>query len=389
MLRFKILTTVFIALITIKSSAETLSEHTFVSVLTCGQGKELYATFGHTAIRVCDSLNQIDRVFNYGTFDFNTPNFYLKFSQGRLPYMLSITSFESFLAAYYYEGRFVYEQVLRLKPAEKQQLFDLLMENYRPENRCYAYDFFMDNCATRVRDIINKALIDRTFFIENVSDTNASFRKLLYPYLDSMTWWRLGIDIVLGMRCDRHASTTQYMFLPFELMHQLDTLTVDGKNIIESKSLILPQTQAMSPKSISPTWIACILLLIIMICTFWEYKSKKHFKGLDITLFLGLSLLSLLVLYLWFFSNHYTTKYNLNILWANPLFFYVLFRLKKTPRLILYILLACSGSILIGFWFLAQSFNMAIFPICIGIFIRLIHLLYIKPTFPTLSHEKL
>ena len=378
MLNFRHLIVLLFSLISFQLNAQTLSDKSFISVLTCGEGNELYSTFGHTAIRVCDSLLQTDIVFNYGTFDFNTPNFYVKFSQGRLPYMLSVTSFENFVAEYRYEGRFVYEQILALSTEEKDNLYNLLIENYRPENRYYAYDFFMDNCATRVRDIINKSLIDRTFFVETHSDTNASFRNLIYPYLDSMLWWRLGIDIVLGMRCDRHASNTEYMFLPYELMNQLDTITLSCKHIIEKKTMILPQTKEPLPKSISPTLLAYILLVIVLFAGFWEYKTKKYFKVIDIVLFLVLSLLSLLILYLWFLSNHYTTKFNLNLLWANPFFIYMLLRLRKSNRVITMLLLTCTGIVLLGFWFLPQAFNPAVFPICLIIVVRMLHLLRIK-----------
>lgn len=378
MLNHRYLITILLSLFSFQLNAQTLSDKSFISVLSCGEGNELYSTFGHTAIRVYDSLLQTDVVFNYGTFDFNTPNFYIKFSQGRLPYMLSVTSFENFVAEYRYEGRFVYEQILALSTEEKENLYNLLIENYRPENRYYAYDFFMDNCATRVRDIINKSLIDRTFFIETNSDTNASFRNLIYPYLESMLWWRLGIDIVLGMRCDHHASNTQYMFLPYELMNQLDTITISGKHIIEKKTMILPQTKEPLPKSISPTLLAYILLVIVLFAGFWEYKTKKYFKVIDILLFLVLSLLSLLILYLWFLSNHYTTKFNLNLLWANPMFIYLLLRLQKSNLYIIISLLSCSGIVLLGFWFLPQAFNPAVFPICLIIVVRMLHLLRIK-----------
>ncbi|OQA88138.1 MAG: hypothetical protein BWY27_00962 [Bacteroidetes bacterium ADurb.Bin234] len=378
MLNHRYLITILLSLFSFQLNAQTLSDKSFISVLSCGEGNELYSTFGHTAIRVYDSLLQTDIVFNYGTFDFNTPNFYIKFSQGRLPYMLSVTSFENFVAEYRYEGRFVYEQILALSTEEKENLYNLLIENYRPENRYYAYDFFMDNCATRVRDIINKSLIDRTFFIETNSDTNASFRNLIYPYLESMLWWRLGIDIVLGMRCDHHASNTQYMFLPYELMNQLDTITISGKHIIEKKTMILPQTKEPLPKSISPTLLAYILLVIVLFAGFWEYKTKKYFKVIDILLFLVLSLLSLLILYLWFLSNHYTTKFNLNLLWANPMFIYLLLRLQKSNLYIIIFLLSCSGIVLLGFWFLPQAFNPAVFPICLIIVVRMLHLLRIK-----------
>jgi hypothetical protein len=168
------------------------------------------------------------------------------------------------------------------------------------------------------------------------------------------------------------------MFLPYELMNQLDTITLSGKHIIEKKTMLLPQTKEPLAKSLSPTLLAYIVFVLVLLLTFWEYKTKKYFKVIDIVMFSILSLLSLLILYLWFLSNHYTTKFNLNLLWANPFFIYMLLRLRKSNCIITMLLLSCSGIILLGFWFLPQAFNPAVFPICLLIVVRMLNLLRIK-----------
>ncbi len=355
--------------------AQRLSEAAGVSVLSCGAGNELYAAFGHTAIHLYDTNKHLDLVFNYGTFDFNTPHFYLKFSQGRLPYMLSVTSFYEFMYAYKNEGRWVYEQVLDLTLEEKENLYNLLLNNYLPQNRFYAYDFFMDNCASRVRDIISVSLIDRELFHKTNNTQNLSFRKLIYPYMESMQWWRLGIDIALGMRCDKRASNFQYMFLPTELMLQLDTVKMEGVNFAKEKKMLLTESKPALSKNISPLLVTSILCLIIIVFTFLENKKKSYFKIMDIVLFSLISIVSLLIVYLWFFSNHYATKYNLNILWANPLFVYFLFRLQHSHRLLLWIALACIALPLLFFWVLPQTFNIATFPLMLLLSIRIINLI--------------
>ncbi|HPX59229.1 MAG TPA: DUF4105 domain-containing protein, partial [Bacteroidales bacterium] len=301
--------------------AQRLSEAATASILSCGAGNELYVAFGHTAIRLCDTNKHLDLVFNYGTFDFNTPNFYLKFSQGRLPYMLSISSFDGFMHEYQREGRWIYEQELNLTLEEKEKLYNLLIENYLPQNRFYAYDFFLDNCATRVRDIIDSSLIDRNLFhkTNNKENENVSFRKLIYPYMESMQWWRLGIDIALGMRCDKAITDYQYMFLPTELMAQLDTTQIEGESFVKTKKMLLAESKPALSKNISPLLVTSILCLIVIALTLWEIKKKVYFKAVDIVLFSLVTILSLLIIYLWFFSDHYFTKYNFNLLWANPL----------------------------------------------------------------------
>ncbi|MDY0015697.1 MAG: DUF4105 domain-containing protein [Bacteroidales bacterium] len=357
------------------ASAQRLSEEAKISVLTCGPGNELYSTFGHTAIHLWDTNKHLDLVFNYGTFDFNTPNFYVKFSQGRLPYMLSITSFEDFLYGYRQEGRWVYEQELKLSAEEKEKMYNLLIENYLPANRYYAYDFFMDNCATRIRDLISNSLIERSLFRESHSDTNVSFRELIHPYMHSMQWWRLGIDLALGLRSDKPASHTQYMFLPNELMAQLDTTQMEGESFIENKVLIVADSKTPLSKSIPPLLITSVLCVIVILLTVWEHKKKTYFKWLDITLFSLISVLSLLIAYLWFCSNHYTTKNNLNLLWAHPLFIYILLRLRKSKDICIHISYGLLLLCIAGFWFLPQTFNPAVFPVLLLLTVRLVNLI--------------
>ena len=201
-----------------------LSDSAFASLITCGPGDEFYTTFGHSAIRINDSVNNIDVVYNYGTFDFDTPHFYWKFARGRLNYCLSRSSFDNFMFEYSMEGRAVWEQRLRLSSQELNNLFIALETNYMPQYRYYLYDFFRDNCATRVRDMVFHSLCHRSVSPETTTDTNLSYRNILYrSTAHCLLWWRLGIDMALGLRCDKRCSNYEYMFSPIEMMHQFDT----------------------------------------------------------------------------------------------------------------------------------------------------------------------
>ena len=161
-----------------------LSPKAEISVLTCSPGPDLYSSFGHTAIRIQDSINNrwVDVVYNYGTFQF-TDDFYFKFAKGQLDYRLSRSSFGDFQYEYLMTGRGIWEQKLLITPAEKQRLFDLLEENYLPENREYRYDFFYDNCSTRVRDIIKKALENKVNFTYVYAE-KSSYREAIQHYLN-------------------------------------------------------------------------------------------------------------------------------------------------------------------------------------------------------------
>lgn len=350
------------------------TENTRFSLLTCGPGFEFFECFGHTALRVCDSTQGIDLVFNWGVFNFNTDNFYLKFAQGQLLYMLGISSYSSFIASYAREGRSIFEQHLGLKMEEKQALWTILTENSKPENRHYLYDFFEDNCATRVRDIIQKSLSARAFPEDIPTKANLSYRELFYPYTENYLWWRFGIDIALGMRSDRKVHSYDYMYLPDNLMMQFDTtiLVNDVNVLVSSKETILDEMYPHStPTLFSPDHLFWILFIVLLGISLLEWRLNKYFKAIDMILFTAVSLLSLLVFYLCFISDHSGTKENLNLLWANPLFIYVLFRLQRSQPVILYIIFGFLAILIAGFWLLPQSFNSAFFPIWLMLALRI------------------
>lgn len=125
-----------------------------ISLLTCTPGDELYSTFGHSAVRVFDSTSSKDIVFNYGMFDFEDPDFYVKFVKGKLRYFVAADNFENFKTEYQYYHRGITEQVINLSAEEKTAIQKFLYNNIREENKYYKYDFLFDNCTTRLRDII-------------------------------------------------------------------------------------------------------------------------------------------------------------------------------------------------------------------------------------------
>ncbi|MDR2065410.1 MAG: DUF4105 domain-containing protein [Prevotellaceae bacterium] len=359
------------------AKAQKLSDSAQISLLTCGAGSRLYSTFGHSAIRIRDKQNNIDAVFNYGTFDFSVKNFYLKFSRGTLMYMLSVNSFNDFLQNYKYENRSVYEQKLNLAQASKEKLFSLLVENYELQNRNYRYNFFKDNCSTRIRDVFQKAIGEKLKFSDKNTNGNKTFRQLIYPYLEKMQWSKFGIDILLGMPTDARATNADYMFLPDELFKNVDTATINGIKFA-SNAEVLYQAQKVSTASpLSPNQTFFVFMAIIILLSLWEFyclrrNRKFNIKIIDRTLFASMAVLSVIILLMWMFSLHYPVRNNLNILWLNPLYFYVFLKLEKSNFYILLICVICNITVLCGQCFLPQHFNTAFFAIIIAASIRLI-----------------
>lgn len=361
-----------------------LGDSSFVSLLTCGPGEEYYTTWGHSAIRVCDPELNLDLVYNWGTFNFNTKNFYLKFCQGRLDYCISRGTYHNFIAEYDWEGRAVWEQRFNLTKQERNNLFLLIEENYLPENRFYKYDFFRDNCATRVRDIINNSLCHRTAFVEYMPETEITYRDMLrIPTETYQLWWRLGVDIVLGQRCDKVCNSMEYMFSPMEMMNQLDTTTIKTKNakgeyvstgelLMGEKAQILSETKEPFKPSLNPTRCFWLLFIVVLALTIIAWAKGKKLVWLDEILLWLVNICSLVILFLWFGSDHYCTKFNWNLLWANPLFIYIAIRLRKSNIVVLLFTMFCLVVLMAGFWFLPQTFNPAIYPIALTLMIRLI-----------------
>lgn len=361
---------------TVKATAITLSKEAEISILTCSPGSELYSLFGHTAIRVNDPQENMDIVFNYGTFDFATPGFYLKYAQGLLPYQLTTSSFPNFLRAYQEEERTVYSQVLQLDSLGKQKLVDLLVENYQPENRSYLYNFLFDNCTTRSRDIVLKSASNQVTW--ELKDTGKNFWNLLDEYLQVSPWVQWGIHTILGQPGTRRATTVEYMFLPNYLMYGLDSAQYNGQKLVDKTKIIYQATEYTPSNSWywNPLFIfaAGTLLLIGLL-----QKTKKTIllNTVSFLLFAFTGILGVLIVFLGFFTEHPITLPNWNILWANPLNLIVLvFIFKKRVPVVInwyFLVYLVLLAIAIPVWFFAQP---AVPMASVSIIILMIYLCY-------------
>jgi len=306
-----------------KAGPRLLSENAEISLLTCSPGKELYSVFGHSAIRVNDPASEMDWVFNYGTFDFDTPNFYLKFSSGQLNYILSVNHFSRFVQSYFREERSVYEQVLNLTASEKQNLFNALVENAKPENKFYRYDFFFDNCATRIRDMIINHL-DGQIHFQDTTVSDQSFRDYIHEYVNQKPWTSDGLDLLLGVRTDNIASVRQQMFLPDYMMLYFGKATISKDNtprglVKEMHQLLKFDNEISDIRGITPDQLFWALLIISVILFLYEIKRKKKpFMLVTRLLLCASGCIGVLFFYLWFLSLHSVTGQNFNLLWAMP-----------------------------------------------------------------------
>jgi len=346
-----------------------------ISLLTCSPGDELYSTFGHSALRVIDSEAHTDIVYNYGTFDFDDPSFYTKFARGKLLYFVSIDTIDGFLYEYRYFHRGVIEQVLQLSCPEKEKLVTALQENAKEENKYYKYDFIYDNCTTRLRDMVfNNS--DGPVVTKNIlPKPGITFRNLIHDYLNKsgQYWSKLGIDILLGAPLDKKVSNNEAMFLPDYLLKGFDSTEITGHDLVmEKKHILIPVVQSERNSWFTPFTVFAILFLIICALSVFG-NAAKFFAVFDFVLFFLTGVLGVLLLFMWFGTDHPECKNNLNLAWAFPLHFIGVFFLYRELRWMKFYFLFNSVLLLalLLFWkWLPQELNAALIPVVCLLLLR-------------------
>ncbi len=364
-----------------------LSPSAEISIITIGPGTELYDKFGHSAFRIKDSLSGVDIAFNYGVYDFDTPNFYTKFAQGKLLYELQADYFQEFYLRYVNENRWVKEQVLDLTQTEKQAVSDFLWKNALPENKKYKYDFFFDNCATKIRDVIQTVLGDNLEYTNNYIKEKLTFRDLIQQNLKSNTWGSLGIDIALGAVIDRKAKPIEYQFLPLYVYEGAAHAVIHRGNraepLVKSSKVLFKSTPSAPQNNfwLSPLFIFGIIGLLIVFITFKDYKYKSRSRFMDVSIFLFTGLIGLFLLFLWFATDHTATANNYNLLWAFPISIALMVAIARkviSPILKKYIfLLLILLALLAVHWISGvQVFAIALLPLLLALAVRYTFLIY-------------
>ena len=373
------------SIINANSQQISISDSAVISLITCSPGEEVYSKFGHTAIRINDSTNGLDLVFNYGIFSFETANFYFKFIKGETDYQLGVYETAYFLPEYKQRNSTVWEQILNLTVTEKKNLFNLLITNYQPENRIYRYNFIFDNCSTRPRDKILEALQGYVKFQPN--NDSKTFRQWVGAYVGTDTWLKFGIDVVFGLDADKITSQNETMFLPEVLMTEFQTAQIinfkgENRKLVSRKNTLVTKNESTESHSTTfwafkPLSISIFLLIIGVIISLWNTKRRRLLKSFDSVLLITTGIAGFIVFFLMVFSTHPLVKLNLNILWLNPLniILGILIWIKSTQlRRILFFYQIFNIALLIGalcaFALSIQSFNVASFPIIVLMIMR-------------------
>jgi hypothetical protein len=350
---------------------------TTVYLLTCGTGTETYSIYGHSAIRVVVSGKNTDTVYNWGVFDFSTPNFAWKFAKGRLDYLLDTGSLRSFLQSYYYEKRFVLSQKINLNPSETKKLLTLINENLKPENINYRYDFFYDDCSTRIRDLLEKSIGEKLLYPPVDTGKLPTFREMVGKYQNPFRWLNFGIDLIMGSPADKKASFRDRMFLPLEMKNELSETVINRAGLMTPLLQNPDQILDFEPPVIkqiffiSPVFVFALLLIVIIVLPSL-LKSRKADNLIDIIIFSVFSVLALMMIFFNFFTDHQQMKLNLNIIWLNPFIPFCLISLifKRAGSVWFRIVFFITAVFLVLHLVLPQSFNFANLPLVVLILVR-------------------
>lgn len=348
------------------------------SLLTCTPGTDAYAHFGHTAILAEDEISGKTAVFNYGCFDATQENFVLNFVKGDTNYKLDAETRKFFLWRYGENGNGVTEQELNLSAEEKKTLMKLLLENIRPENQTYLYNWLYDNCTERARDVIEQAVDGKVVYTRK--ERSITVREMLHEKLENSPWLRFGIDMVLGEEIDRQAERRVQMFIPDYFQAEIDSAFIvkaDGSRrpLVKGTQQLLENKIEEKASPLSPMVVFGLLLLITLVISFYDLKKKRQTVWLDVTLHTLQGLAGIIIAYLFFFSKHPGVDSNQLVWMFNPvalcyaLWIAVCHFRQKRNRLAILNMIVCVMNIVLMMGG-HQVFNTAVYLIVAILFIR-------------------
>ncbi|MBN1961750.1 MAG: DUF4105 domain-containing protein [Deltaproteobacteria bacterium] len=300
-------------------------------LLTFGPGDHPFFKFGHDAIWLHDDFSGLDLVYNYGTFNFSSPWLILDFLKGKLTYWLSVDSLRATVASYSAENRSIVAQKLNLTPQERLSLARKLAINARLENKYYKYDYYLDNCATRIRDIID-ITIDGRLKATATAKAQMTWRQHTLRHTADNLPVYLGLHVIMGNYIDRNISVWDEMFLPVKLQETIgktEVITPTGEEPLVQSEFTLVTAARPVLRTSPPAWLIWFLLVglalggVFIILTLLAYRQHWRWAKVAVALILAAAglvsgLLGLIFVCLWAFTDHVVAFHNENILQYAP-----------------------------------------------------------------------
>lgn len=358
-----------------------------ISLLTCSPGKEVWAQYGHTAIRYYDKESGEDLAINYGIFSLDQTYFIPRFVLGMTDYRMGVQPMDMFLAQYSYEGRGVVEQVLNLSAEDKEVIYKALQENMKPENVVYRYNYFFDNCTTRARDMLVNHLHGKVVYPP--AEENATFRSMIHKWNNKYEWSQFGEDLLLGVNADRKTTKSEQQFLPENLRSDFDKAKYNGKPLVKETNVLLDaETEVVEPVfPLSPLSVALIFAVISLVMMLFSYRRQQVYWAWDLALMLTSGLMGI-IFFVMIFSQHPCVSLNFILLFFNPLPLFFLYSTIKKKKVIWWkiwgvlIILGLFGS-------LFQEIPLPILIVASFLLLHcIVHLRINKAVAPTVSSSK-
>lgn len=294
-----------------------------IHVLTVGQGDALFSRFGHIGVVVDDRVQRTRKVYNFGTFDFDDPALRIRYARGDLTYWLSVASYRGILSFYQYDNREVQLRTLALTPEQAADVAARLEINARPENRNYKYRHYLDNCCTRIRDLVDSATGGAIRRGRDAEPTGRTYRDWTRRALEGMPIYSAVILYSLGPAIDRPITRWDEQFLPSVLSEDLDaTRLPDGRPLVESSRVLMKRRGPAVGAGIETLDVVVLGCLGVVLAFGLVVPLFVRRRGLA-NRALGVGLASyglvaglgglMLVLY-WVATTHTDTHYNENLL---------------------------------------------------------------------------
>lgn len=318
---------------TVGAQSMTNPDRIQISLLTCSPGKEVWAQYGHTAIRYYDKESGEDLAINYGIFSLDQTYFIPRFVLGMTDYRMGVQPMDIFLAQYSYEGRGVIEQVLNLSAEDKEVIYKALQENMKPENVVYRYNYFFDNCTTRARDMLVNHLHGKVVYPP--AEEDATFRSMIHKWNNKYEWSQFGEDLLLGVNADRKTTKSEQQFLPENLRSDFDKAKYNGKPLVKETNVLLDaETEVAEPVfPLSPLSVALIFAVISLVMMLFSYRRQQVYWAWDLALMLTSGLMGI-IFFVMIFSQHPCVSLNFILLFFNPLPLFFLYSTIKKKKVI-------------------------------------------------------
>ena len=372
---------------TVGAQSMTNPDRIQISLLTCSPGKEVWAQYGHTAIRYYDKESGEDLAINYGIFSLDQTYFIPRFVLGMTDYRMGVQPMDMFLAQYSYEGRGVIEQVLNLSAEDKEVIYKALQENMKPENVVYRYNYFFDNCTTRARDMLVNHLHGKVVYPP--AEEDATFRSMIHKWNNKYEWSQFGEDLLLGVNADRKTTKSEQQFLPENLRSDFDKARYNGKPLVKETNVLLDaETEVAEPVfPLSPLSVALIFAVISLVMMLFSYRRQQVYWAWDLALMLTSGLMGI-IFFVMIFSQHPCVSLNFILLFFNPLPLFFLYSTIKKKKVIWWkiwgvlIILGLFGS-------LFQEIPLPILIVASFLLLHcIVHLRINKAVAPTVSSSK-